>query len=113
MSGIDLDGDDEENLLYDEDEDFFSDNNGIGGDVGVPARSAAANGGGTAATNFKAIPADKKLRASDDMLRKLCYYCERINCTYICAGPCRRGFHENCKLEVEKIGNYISMNGPP
>lgn len=65
-----------------------------------------------ASTNFKNVSGDKKLRASDDMLRKYCYYCERMNCTFICSGPCRRGFHENCKEEFERLGNWVNTNGP-
>lgn len=60
--------DDEDNFL-DDDEDLFSDNNVI-----LPANI---NKGGTAATNYKPVSSTGKLRASDDMLKKLCYYCER------------------------------------
>lgn len=46
------------------------------------------------------------------MLRKYCYYCERMNCTFICAGPCRRAFHETCKEIFEKDGGWVNNNGP-
>lgn len=72
-----MDEDDEDNFLED-DEELFSDNNII-----LPANIGK---GGTAATNYKPVNPSGKLRASDDMLKKLCYYCERLNCTYICTG---------------------------
>lgn len=86
--------DDVDDDLFGEEDEVFSDNN-----VVMPANVGK---GGTAATNYKPVSSSGKLRASDDMLKKLCYYCERVNCTYICNGPCRRGFHENCKNKFEE-----------
>lgn len=95
VSDPNLDDDEDEALIYDDDDFMYSN----------PQQ-------GNASTNFKPVSADKKLRASDDMLRKLCYYCERVNCTFICSGPCRRGFHSNCKKEFENSNNWINQNGP-
>lgn len=37
----------------------------------------------------------------DELLRKLCYLCERAKCTYFCKDFCKRAFHAECKDRVE------------
>ncbi len=46
----------------------------------------------------------------DDLLKKICYYCEKPKCTYFCNGPCKRCFHGNCKGKIEE--GWVSENGP-
>ena len=37
-----------------------------------------------------------------ELLKKLCCYCERPNCSYFCQKYCKRAFHKKCKDLVEK-----------
>lgn len=37
----------------------------------------------------------------DELLRKLCYLCERAKCTVYCKDFCKRAFHAECKNRVE------------
>jgi len=48
--------------------------------------------------------ANKKLsnKFKEELLRKLCYYCERSKCTIFCQGFCKRSFHPICKQKVEE-----------
>jgi chromodomain-helicase-DNA-binding protein 7 len=46
----------------------------------------------------------------DEMLKKLCYYCERPNCSNFCNGFCRRSFHLKCIAKVED--GWVNIDGP-
>lgn len=39
-------------------------------------------------------------KEKEERLRKLCAYCERSRCLFICEGMCKRSFHTLCKTQV-------------
>lgn len=46
----------------------------------------------------------------EEMIRKLCYLCERAKCTYFCRDVCKRAFHKECRKKVE--AGDINVDGP-
>jgi len=55
--------------------------------------------------NFEEDEEDESRKLSnklkEELLRKLCHYCERPKCSNYCAGFCKRPFHEICKTKIE------------
>ncbi|CAD8164733.1 unnamed protein product [Paramecium pentaurelia] len=50
-------------------------------------------------------------KSKEELIKKLCYVCERSNCSVFCMGHCRRAFHEACKQLLETT-DYINIEGP-
>ncbi|KAM3144240.1 hypothetical protein pb186bvf_003702 [Paramecium bursaria] len=51
------------------------------------------------------------LKSKDELIKKLCYVCERPNCSYYCMGHCRRSFHETCK-DLLETSEFVNTDGP-
>ena len=50
-------------------------------------------------------------KSKDELVKKLCYICEKANCSLYCMGFCRRAFHENCKKFLEEHHEWINIEG--
>ncbi|CAD8066277.1 unnamed protein product [Paramecium sonneborni] len=50
-------------------------------------------------------------KSKEELIKKLCYVCERPNCSIFCMGHCRRSFHQACKDLLETT-EYINIEGP-
>ncbi|CAD8088106.1 unnamed protein product [Paramecium sonneborni] len=50
-------------------------------------------------------------KSKEELIKKLCYVCERSNCSVFCMGHCRRAFHESCK-ELLETSEFINIEGP-
>jgi hypothetical protein len=53
------------------------------------------------------------LKSREELLKKLCYVCEKPNCSQYCFGFCRRAFHELCRDYLEKNPLWVNVEGAP
>ena len=51
------------------------------------------------------------LKSKDELLKKLCYVCERPSCSNFCMGFCRRAFHESCKQFLDNNREWTNVDG--
>lgn len=52
------------------------------------------------------------LKSKDELIKKLCYVCERVSCSYFCMGFCRRAFHDDCRQHLEQDNKWVNVDGP-
>ena len=50
-------------------------------------------------------------KSKEELIKTLCYVCERSNCSVFCMGHCRRAFHDACK-DLLETSELINIEGP-